>query len=49
MRAEPRAELMHYLLVLGERLDGTQAGAILAAVLGGASATTICSICGRRS
>ncbi|WP_323377535.1 TetR/AcrR family transcriptional regulator [Streptomyces sp. RB17] len=36
MRAEPRAELMHYLLRLGEWLDDTQAGAVLAAVLGGA-------------
>ncbi|MFF7946165.1 TetR/AcrR family transcriptional regulator [Streptomyces griseorubiginosus] len=34
--AEPRAELIHYLRQLGERLDDAQAGAVLAAVLGGA-------------
>ncbi|MEU6806807.1 TetR/AcrR family transcriptional regulator [Streptomyces neyagawaensis] len=34
--AEPRAELVHYLRQLGERLDDAQAGAVLAAVLGGA-------------
>ncbi|MFJ8142819.1 TetR-like C-terminal domain-containing protein [Streptomyces sp. NPDC096013] len=34
--AEPRAELVHYLHQLGERLDDAQAGAVLAAVLGGA-------------
>jgi AcrR family transcriptional regulator len=33
---EPRAELVHYLRQLGERLDDAQAGAVLAAVLGGA-------------
>ncbi|KUN29631.1 TetR family transcriptional regulator [Streptomyces antibioticus] len=34
--AEPRAELVHYLRQLGERLDDAQAGAVLAAVLCGA-------------
>ncbi|KUO09412.1 TetR/AcrR family transcriptional regulator [Streptomyces sp. DSM 15324] len=34
--AEPRAELVHYLRQLGERLDDAHAGAVLAAVLGGA-------------
>ncbi|SEC81674.1 DNA-binding transcriptional regulator, AcrR family [Streptomyces sp. 3213] len=34
--AEPRAELVHYLRQLAERLDDAQAGAVLAAVLGGA-------------
>ncbi|MFF4028427.1 TetR/AcrR family transcriptional regulator [Streptomyces sviceus] len=34
--AEPRAELVHYLRQIGERLDDAQAGAVLAAVLGGA-------------